>query len=46
MNNGVRDGEADVIFLPKKKQWEIVLVGINYDEKTKEHSCRIERIRS
>lgn len=23
---------------------EMVLVGINYDEKTKEHSCRIERI--
>lgn len=25
---------------------EIVLVGINYDEKTKEHTCRIERIRA
>ena len=23
---------------------ELVLVGINYNEKTKEHSCRIERI--
>ncbi len=23
---------------------DIVLVGINYDEKTKEHTCKIERI--
>ena len=23
---------------------EMVMVGINYNEKTKEHSCRIERI--
>ena len=23
---------------------EIVMVGINYDAKTKEHSCKIERI--
>lgn len=23
---------------------EMVLVGINYDEKTKNHSCKIERI--
>ena len=23
---------------------ELVLVGINYDQKTKEHSCKIEKI--
>ena len=23
---------------------EVVLVGINYDEKTKKHACRIEKI--
>ena len=28
----------------KKISGEIVLVGINYDEKTKKHECKIERV--
>ena len=30
--------------IPKEISGEIVLVGINYDEKTKKHECKIERI--
>ena len=31
--------------IPKELSGEIVLVGINYDEKTKKHECKIERVR-
>ena len=30
--------------LPAELSGEVVLVGINYDEKTKEHTCRIEKM--
>ena len=44
-------GFADFVFIPKKEYpqsllqytGQIILIGINYDKKTKEHSCKIER---
>lgn len=39
----MKDGNYPVVF--RNYCGEVILVGINYDEKTKRHTCKIERIR-